>query len=85
MGSNSEEETMSLVAIASLRLNIHSALIFKAGLDRAEVRLHPQNARELYEECALSDVYPTIVEDFALSLLAGQIKIIRRKGLPPSN
>jgi hypothetical protein len=83
MASDSKEDRMSLLLLASQRINVHPALIFKVALDRAEVRMNPQNARELYEECAISDVYPTVVEDFALSILAGQIKVKKRKGLPP--
>ena len=69
---------MSLLRLASARFSIHPALIFKLALDREEVRMHPQNARELYEDCAIGDSYPTSVEDFALDVLAGIVKIVRK-------
>ena len=71
---------MSLLALASRRFNVHPAIIFKAAFDRNEVYLHPDNSKEVYEDCAITDTFPTIVEDLALDLLSGRVKIIRNKG-----
>jgi hypothetical protein len=70
---------MSLTLVASKRFDVHPAVIFKAAFEFNEVRLHPQNMREAYEDCVLSDSFPVIVEDFALSILAGQIRIVKKK------
>jgi hypothetical protein len=76
---------MTLTVMASLKFNVHTAIIFKAALNKAEIRRHPKNMRMWYDDCLFEDKFPPEVEDFALDLLAGRIKIRRgdeRKSLP---
>ena len=72
---------MSLTNFAAGVFNIHPAVLFKAAMDRAEVRKSKRTMRQWFQQCLVADSYPVEAEDFALDLLAGRVKVKSTKQL----
>jgi len=57
--------------IASRRFKIPLAVLFKTAYDYCEVRKHPSNKRQEFDEFLHTKECPDCVFDFSLDLLAG--------------
>ena len=67
---------MSFVRLAARRGQVSPLIIFKATFDYNEVRMSEEDFATLAQECIINDVYPVIVEDFAMMVLFGQVKFV---------
>lgn len=85
---------MSILLLAARRSVVPPIRIFYDALVYHEVRLNKEDFQEYYNQCATSDCYPTIVEDYALAVLNGGIRYEHRsdtgggednpeRGVPP--
>jgi len=68
---------MSIFRVAVFRFKLPPMRIFRDALRYNEINLNQENLEEYYEECAESDVFPVIVEDYALRILGGEVKYVR--------
>jgi len=67
---------MSFVRLAARRGRVSPLIIFKATFDYNEVRMSEEDFAALAQDCIINDVYPVIVEDFAMMVLFGQVKFV---------
>lgn len=72
---------MNLVLLASERLGIHPATIFMVSLHYNEIRMNKHRARKLYDMYLRKGDFPDFTKDFALELLAGNVRILKRNYL----
>jgi len=72
---------MSLFMVACRRHNISPKLLLKVVFDRLEARFNAEQFEGLFQECMVSDCFPTVAEDLALDILNGTMKVIHPK--PP--